>query len=645
MNIQTNRSNLTFNGFSQAKKATFSPNSLSRIAGILRLSRNDVYTHTRQMNQRQYNFFEALTEKYNQMYHYSEKKENPQIIFKLAELIQSPETAHIKALDNISGSFENLAKIFRSITDKKDLEFARNFEKLVFNEKSHAENILPDILASENKEEYINHINRYRSYLKLNKDNENAVKDLDKMLSEGTYTRAKYDKQRDLEKFFEVFPNNHTLTAEQISDYYTPEGIEFIHEFSHNYHVPANFSDKAKEDLLQMYKTCRRENISMRKYILDKFQLVTYNAEDFNEEISAMRSIFEKIDNDKYVTKFLDKFLTNTNNIESLRALNEILDSVPADKAFVFHKNLSRLINITKPGKERVETLQKELTNPLYENEISKSKNRLKKLSVEYGYTEPDSKFDKISARIENIFNKIRYSFLHREEAAIKPETKIEEETKSVINNVKPETIETPIIKSEIAETVKPVEQQAEFIEIPKFEHELTKKTYEAPGIKLVNTVLSKAQKRKIEAQESIRKFINERLHPNIVNEQEKIYTNKATKMRIKMLPEILDSIKDTRAAQRAEGIKRPQISNYDAISLYTRIDGKNKKLINYMLKKHNSDGTRMFNINDILNEIGKVHKRVILEHLKPAQARELYEEAYQTKLNQYGKLKPVKNK
>ena len=643
MNIQTSNYNTSFNGIFTRTNNVFSPRSLSKVAGILKLSRNDVYSRTRLMSSKQYDFFEALTDRYNEMYHYSETKENPQILFNLAGIIKTPNKAHIKVLNNISGSFENLAKIFQAATSKKDLEFAQNFEKAVFNTRSHAENILTDILNSKYKDEYIQNINHYKSYLKINKDNENAIKELDKMIEEGSYSRAVYDKQRHLESFFESYPKYQTISREEISKYYTPEGVDFMENFSYNYHTPAYFSDKAREDLLDMYKTCNRKNISMRKYILDKFSTVIYNSENFNEEISAMHSIFEKLENNKYVEKFLNKFLSNSNNVESLKALNEILEAVPADKAYIFNENLSRLVSITQPGEERVKTIQEEITNPFYENEASEYKKFIKKQSVEYGYAEPENKFDKLKTLIKNEFDKLRYSFLHKEPTAINPEPKAEEAVKTTVNDIKPETVVKPEIAKESAEVTKPVEQQAEFVELPKFEKEVVKKTYEAPEVKLVNTVLTKAQKSKIEAQEGVRKFIHEKLHPNIVAEQENLYTNRATKMRLKMLPEILASIKDTRASQRAEGIKRPKISNYDAIDLYTRIDGRNKKLVNYMLKKRNSDGTRMFSINDIMTELGKSHKRIILEHLKPAQARELYEEAYQAKLNEFGKLTPAK--
>ena len=51
------------------------------------------------------------------------------------------------------------------------------------------------------------------------------------------------------------------------------------------------------------------------------------------------------------------------------------------------------------------------------------------------------------------------------------------------------------------------------------------------------------------------------------------------TKMRNAFLNEMFDSVKETRAQQRSEGIKRPNVSNADVIDLYSKIKGKTRNL------------------------------------------------------------------
>ena len=79
------------------------------------------------------------------------------------------------------------------------------------------------------------------------------------------------------------------------------------------------------------------------------------------------------------------------------------------------------------------------------------------------------------------------------------------------------------------------------------------------------------------------------------------------TKMRNELLPLMFDSVKETRAFQRAQGIKRPNVSNTDVISLYEKINGKNKKLAKYLLTKRKENGELEFNvkqISELLDEI-----------------------------------------
>jgi hypothetical protein len=251
--------------------------------------------------------------------------------------------------------------------------------------------------------------------------------------------------------------------------------------------------------------------------------------------------------------------------------------------------------------------------------------------AIKSGYLERESKFNKLIKYLENIYKKYKYNKLVSKGVSEKPmvipsaETIAKEKVNTVaVSNI----IQTPVEKSKKAYT--------------KPECQIIKNKLSAEHGEIKIIPYSKVQMQKIAVQNSVREFINKKLHASIVNEQEKIYTNKATKMRVRMLPEILASIKDTRADNRSLGIK-PKVSNSDAVDLYTRINGKNKKLVNYMLKKRNSDGKRIFDVKSIIDALGSVHKKVIIERLKPAETKARYEEFYQEQLNTYGKLTRVK--
>ena len=48
-------------------------------------------------------------------------------------------------------------------------------------------------------------------------------------------------------------------------------------------------------------------------------------------------------------------------------------------------------------------------------------------------------------------------------------------------------------------------------------------------------------------------------------------------------------------------GKTKNQSSNKDVLTLYSKINGQNKKFVNYMLKKRNADNSRMFEVRDII--------------------------------------------
>ena len=159
-----------------------------------------------------------------------------------------------------------------------------------------------------------------------------------------------------------------------------------------------------------------------------------------------------------------------------------------------------------------------------------------------------------------------------------------------------------------------------------------------------VNFVKKPMKQSKIELRENVIKLIKEKLHAKTVEKQEGLYSENATKMRLKLLPEIFASIKETRAIDRAVGKKKSYSANKDAVDLYSRINGQNRKLVRYMLMKRNVDGTRMFEVKDIITFIDKANSQVKKAKeknpsLKSKDVKAYFDHLHQAKIDQYGKL------
>ena len=185
-------------------------------------------------------------------------------------------------------------------------------------------------------------------------------------------------------------------------------------------------------------------------------------------------------------------------------------------------------------------------------------------------------------------------------------------------------------------------------IEVPVFERELMKSSEEDFGIKLVNKIKKSATMKKFELHKNVIDLIKQKLHVKTVDKQKDLYTKNATKMRIKLLPEIFASIKETRSADKYAGKKKSLSSNKDAINLYSKINGQNRKLVRYMLLKRNVDGTRMFEVKDIIKFIDKSNSKILKNksanpEYRSKNAKAYYEHLYQSIVETYGKLNYTK--
>ena len=99
-------------------------------------------------------------------------------------------------------------------------------------------------------------------------------------------------------------------------------------------------------------------------------------------------------------------------------------------------------------------------------------------------------------------------------------------------------------------------------------------------------------------------------------------------------------------------GKARINSSNKDALALFLKINGSNRKFVNYLLKKQNIDGSRMFEVKDIIGIVDRAEKKIAADKkanplYRANDARKYYNHLYEAKIQQYGKLpkKPINTK
>lgn len=147
---------------------------------------------------------------------------------------------------------------------------------------------------------------------------------------------------------------------------------------------------------------------------------------------------------------------------------------------------------------------------------------------------------------------------------------------------------------------------------------------------------------------EKVISFVKNKLGEKTFSRQSDDFGKNATQIRLKMLPEIFASIADTRKVDRMIGKTKNQSSNKDVLTLYSKINGQNKKFVNYMLKKRNADNSRMFEVRDIIAILDKAENKIannkkLNSDYRAKDAKAYYNHLFDAKVDQYGKLQRAK--
>ena len=586
-----------------------------RYGNIIGVKTSELQKLTQNANETKMKFLKALVSNYNGRNYTrgGNLKENPQGLIDVFKTVENPQIAHFGIIKETEAPLELLKKVFEKATDTESLEFVQIVQRDVLGGKKEAIKIITDMLYSKNKREYIKNIGNYVSYLKQNIQNENAIKELDKMLENGTYNRQIYDAKQAVQTMMKNSTLRATLGKSEkfLEQNYSSEGQMFMETIFNDFLVhkkdlkPEDFSD-----ILKMYKSTSAKNIKIRLEILNRFKYATLNkTTDASLEIKSMRKLFDRMDSDENSANFVVKVLNDGIKAKSIKDLAEILDIVPAEKAVIFHKNISRIVRFTDE-EERVSALKNEVENPFF---MTDKYAQVLEDSINAGFSKKESRISKMARFLENKYNQMKY---HRIESSQTSSSGIE------IHSAKPEItapVQTPSYSTAVVET-------------------------KTPAIELKRTFKESPQARKLRVQNDVNEIIKQKLGAKTLERQQEAYKNGALVMRLKLLPEIFESIKDTRKIQHATGL-RPNVESADAVKLYSRINGKNRKLVNYMLKQTNDKGERIFTIKDIIKHLNKIESeikqaKIRNTNFKASEVKEIYNDELGYLQYEFGKLK-----
>ncbi len=523
-------------------------------------------------------------------------------IINIYKMVEKPTNAHFDIVSRTQGSFKNAEDMFRLATDDKSLDFIQTMQRNVLNGKPTSSKTIIEMLSSPNRAVYVEHPEDYASYLKLNAGNADAVSMLDKMVTKGVYKKEKYDACLAVNEMMRHKNINSLFGSykDVLSKNYSEQGASFIKTLARNYLRKTSAEDSALKDILDMYKTFTPENYKLRMDVLNKFTMPTKVSNNITSDISELKKLYGRIDENENIRAFMDKAVRKDLHVTSPKEFNEILETVPAKMAEIFLTNLKRIVTLTK-GQERKTAILNELKNPFYEPASAKS---VKGGKILYGGAESDNIFSKAFRYVGNKINMYRYNRLGIEEAPLNS-------------------------------SVRPIKHTVKF--------KVKDENGVNASIALVNTPKSSREAKRLTVISDINNVIKERLHSKTFDRQQSTYADFATKMRLKLLPAIFESIKETRQADRLNGIKKSDSSNPDAVKLYKLINGKTRKLIRYMLFKRDDAGAKLYEVKDIINFVKKhnieIEKNKKSYNLNAGDVKYYYDGLYNKMVEKHGSL------
>ena len=590
-----------------------------KAATILNQNLKDIADMSKNASGKRMYFLDLLIEKYNQFnfYRKPEEIEDSRTINTIFQNVKKTKQIHYDLAERFASSFSDLAKIFvESKGDSKTLQFIKRLNDEVLDSQNNSSKTLAcKLLESPFKKEYVKKYSDIKPFLILNKDNPDAVKQLDSLFESKTYDKNLFKLKLDKKKIQNEFSLKGTdvLNKDVYFEVYNKYTKKFMQSIMNHLSLTDEMLNSgADKDILKTLQTLNKDNEKLRHRLLRAFDYSFHhlNSSYRKETFASLVRIFEMADNDKHAKKFLEKSLVKLRNYKP-QQIEDILNNVSTKKMDIFRKNAWKII-INTNEEDRIEALKQNINDPFYN--VKKFMTQENK-RITYGFEPSYSIFEKAYLKIENYINILRDKLTSDKNSAM--------------------SISTCVEKSLDVATEKTSKQSKADVLI-----EEVKKVEETQ-----NEHVSSKNLKQIVA-ENVLNFVTPKLGAKTLSRQSDLYTKNATKMRLGMLPEIFASVADTRKADRAVGKRKIRSANQDVLGLYLRINGNNKKFVNYLLKKRNVDNTRMFEVKDIIEIIDKAEAKIAKDkklnpEYKARDARKYYNHLYEAKIEQYGKVKP----
>ncbi len=591
---------------------------------------------------RKTDFYALMVEKYNRTNFYAEvgKKENPELVDKIFDIVEKPSDEHFRFVDSINLPFAETKTVFEKLENNPK---KINIAGTIYNDISgirvnhrdsgnteRTKRIFMDMINSPNREEYLANYETYKPHIHHNAEDKNVIKLLDEKISAKSYDKKNANNVNEVNRLFTSLVEVGKFNRAELTSHYSKEANELVKTLDARIAIRHGVSNKDADSLAEIYKTTTKDNAVARgKFIESNYYFGAQRDKYDENEISNIGKVFKMMDEDPNMMKFVNKLNKNGRGFGKAESYLKLADQVGTKVLNRDADVIGETIGMNRyHSYESVVEHYEQKPKSIFGRAMDSLKGLFKKKEEPvdnniYWTGEDLAKIEKVAA----------------EQDAEKMKKSVDNITENI--SIKPAIIDT-MSKVASVDTSVAVKPQ---VEKRVVKHRSFFKPY----------VPKQPSAKKLVVINDVNNIIENKLGKNVYADQSRVYANKATKMRLSMLPEIFDSIKETRAAARKNGTfnKRTTEKNEDALDLYQRINGKNKRLVNYMLKVRNEDGTRKYTVKDIVNTLSETSKTVRQEKMaapkdRPFRAKDekaMYDILADEQIAKYGKLHQAKSK
>lgn len=594
------------------------------------------------------------------------------IVHTLFTTIKKPNKFQQFYLSRSNITIEGLPDILLNTKNKRLVKLLNKITDIYDEQNSYVQLSAKQLLALTNPKsseivsepvlmkKLLKHFNDYKSFIALNYKNENFIKLLVNKVREGISPEEveTFNKKLDILQLRSQSEILRELPMNFLEEHYYPKVLGLFRyrdnvSFS-NFSMENTSPENKKQIIKLIIKSINDDNVDLFLKFLQK-----YKGHTELKNIDNYKQVFSRFKTDENFGKIVNVLLNKEHPIIE-RPIQELLFYIDKLGSKVISENIDTFMNIVpkdayfhlRPD-EVVAKLAKNITNKNYvpkkaiENWNKKyeyCQNRILRQYFMFRHDRLLAKSQKNNVNTQSLQFQMnddyrQYLCRYNKKVDVQPEKVIENTNLPVSKPKTPNFSLLPLaqILRGNSQYKMPVyaKKGTELLVLTK-EAELPLAVVEKPKPKIRRTVekdeqLSPYKIKKLaiqkESQEIIAKYMKSKKQ---LAEQEREYKLTATKMRNQMLPKLFKFVADSRAEQRAAGIKHPKVSNADVIDVYQKINGKNKKELNAMLSAKDENGNLKYTLEEINQKLDEMNKVAAFER---KQKRELRKIIKQTKI------------